>query len=324
MSLHLPSRRALRSAASLTSSSFLIPRTHHRTLFNFGAKGWGTGTDQVVDSTAKPNNPLTEDYLKRKAKPQTSLMRGGLSSSSILEDEEVAGPKPQPGRAADEKPLSRDPDTMAAATDPDPSSRKRWERKMVIRDIHKRGRLTRTQLLKKQERVLLSKSHDFKTSVKKLSPLARQIVGKTVEDAIIQMRFSVKKAAKDVKEHLQHAKNEAIVRRGMGLGKANGEDFTPVEIATKTKKSVKVDDPTRLYVDQAWVGKGLYGKSLDSRARGRIYLLKNPTTSMTLVLKEEKTRIRLHEEKQEKLRKRKVWTQLPNRPITAQRQYYSW
>lgn len=153
---------------------------------------------------------------------------------------------------------------------------------MVIRDIHKRGRLTKTQLLKKQERVQLSKSHDFKTSVKKLSPLARQIVGKTVEDAIIQMRFSVKKAAKDVKEHLQHAKNEAIVRRGMGLGKAKGEDFTPVQIATKVKKSVRIDDPTRLYVDQAWVGKGLYGKSLDSRARGRVYLLKNPTTSKFL------------------------------------------
>ncbi|TVY46833.1 54S ribosomal protein L22, mitochondrial [Lachnellula occidentalis] len=324
MSLHLPSRRALRSAASLTSSSFLIPRTHHRTLFNFGVKGWGTGTKETPEKTAKPNNPLTEDYLKRKTKPQSSLLRGGLSSSSILEDEEVAGPKPETGRAADAKPLDRDPDTMAAATDPDPGARKRWERKMVIRDIHKRGRLTRTQLLKKQERVLLSKSHDFRTSVKKLNPLARQIVGKTVEDAIIQMRFSVKKAAKDVKEHLEHAKNEAIVRRGMGLGKAKGEEFTPVKIATKVKKSVRVDDPTRLYVDQAWVGKGLYGKSLDSRARGRVYILKNPTTSMTLVLKEEKTRIRLHEEKQEKLRRRKVWTQLPNRPITAQRQYYSW
>ena len=42
------------------------------------------------------------------------------------------------------------------------------------------------------------------------------------------------------------------------------------------------------------------------------------------MLKEEKTRVRQHEERQQKLAKRKVWTQLPNRPITAQRQYYSW
>jgi len=150
---------------------------------------------------------------------------------------------------------------------------------MVIRDIHKRGRLTKAQLLKRQERVLLSKSHDFRTSVKKLSPLARQIAGKTVEDAIIQMRFSKKKAAKEVKEHLEHAKNEAIVRRGMGLGKVAGEEFTPRKIQTKDKRTVKVDDPTRLYIDQAWVGKGLYGKSLDYRARGKTHLLKNPTTS---------------------------------------------
>ena len=32
------------------------------------------------------------------------------------------------------------------------------------------------------------------------------------------MRFSVKKAARDVREHLITARNEAIVVRGMGLG----------------------------------------------------------------------------------------------------------
>lgn len=125
--------------------------------------------------------------------------------------------------------------------------------------------------------MLLSKSHDFKTSTKKLVPLARQITGKTVEEAIIQMRFSVKKAAKEVKEHLEHAKNEAIVRRGMGLGKE--KDYVTRKIRTKDRKVLKVNDPTRLYIDQAWVGKGLWGKSLDSRARGKVYILKNPTTS---------------------------------------------
>jgi hypothetical protein len=41
-------------------------------------------------------------------------------------------------------------------------------------------------------------------------------------------------------------------------------------------------------------------------------------------LKEEATRIRLHNEREEKEKNKKVWVQLPNRPITAQRQYYSW
>lgn len=43
-----------------------------------------------------------------------------------------------------------------------------------------------------------------------------------------------------------------------------------------------------------------------------------------MVLKEEATRIRQHHEREEKKHNRKLWVQLPNRPITAQRQYYSW
>ncbi|KAF8865155.1 putative 54S ribosomal protein L22, mitochondrial [Acephala macrosclerotiorum] len=324
MSLHLPSRRVVRSATALissqTSPSFLTPCIQKRLL-------WGRiDHKDAVPGAAKPQNPLTEEYLKRKPKQQ-ALVRGDLAESSIFEDEEIAGPKPKvkvdKEKGTQKKDLARNPDAMAAATDPDPRSRERWERKMVIQQIHKRGRLTRTQQLKREERVILSKSHDFKTSVKKLMPLARQIAGKTVEDAIIQMRFSKKQVAKDVKEHLEHARNEAIVRRGMGLG-LKDQEFTPVKIQTKHGKRIKVEDPTTLYVDQAWCGKGLYGRSLDHRARGNIYLLKNRTTSLSLVLKEEKTRIRQHNEREQKAQKKKLWVQLPNRPITAQRQYYSW
>jgi ribosomal protein L22 len=230
-----------------------------------------------IDAKPKPVNPLTEEFLRKK--PNTAsggLVRGGLASSSIFEDEEVAGPKPSQPR--EKRVLARNPDTMAAVLDPDPEGRRRWERKMVIREIHKRGRLTRAQALKRKERVLLSKSHDFETSVKKLVPLAKQIAGKTVEDAIIQMRFSKKKVAKDVREHLEHAKNEAIVRRGMGLG-LGGKEFTPIQIKTKDGKRVKVQDPTTLYVDQAWCGKGIFGTTPDYRARGNINLMKNRTTS---------------------------------------------
>lgn len=194
---------------------------------------------------------------------------------------------------------------------------------MVIREITKRGRLSQAQLLKRQERVLISRSHDFKTSVKKLVPLAKQIAGKTVEDAIVQMRFSNKKAAKDVKEHLEYARNQAAVARGMGLG-TDGKPFTPVEIKTKDGKRIKVSDPTTLYVSQAWCGKGLFGRTPDFRARGQVNMMKNRTTCLSLELKEEKTRLRLHKEQEEKIQNRKVWVQLPNRPVTAQRQHYSW
>jgi ribosomal protein L22 len=195
---------------------------------------------------------LTEEFLRKK--PTTgALVRGDLSSSSIFDDENLAGPKPkapirEPGVQRD---LPRNPETMAAALDPRPEARKRWERKMVIREVMKRGRLTKAQLLKTQERQLLSKSHDFKTSVKKLNPLARQIVGKTVEEAIVQMRFSKKKAARDVLEHLEHAKNEAIVKRGMGIGGDENKLDHPLKIQAKDGKRIKVQNPTTIYVDQA-------------------------------------------------------------------------
>jgi len=224
-------------------------------------------------------NPLTEEFLKRRPRAQQDVVRGDLSSSSIFEDEEFAGPKPKGPAAGDKKPIVRNPETMAAALDPDPANRKRWERKMVIREIHKRGRLSKTQLLKKQERQLLSRSHDFKTSVKKVVPLAKQITGKTVDEAIIQMRFSKKKVAADIKAHLEHAKNEAIVKRGMGLGLAEGKTFTPIRIMMKDGKRVKVADPTTMYVEQAWAGRGPYTTTPDFRARGQVNMMKNRTTS---------------------------------------------
>jgi hypothetical protein len=45
---------------------------------------------------------------------------------------------------------------------------------------------------------------------------------------------------------------------------------------------------------------------------------------ITVILKEEATRIRLSQERHEKLRNRKLWLHLPDRPITLQRQYPLW
>lgn len=154
---------------------------------------------------------------------------------------------------------------------------------MVIRDIRKRGRLTRKQELKQKEREILSKSHYMKTSTKKLMFLARQIAGKPVDEAILQMRFSVKKAAKEVKYHLEHARNEAIVRKGMGLGQRNGTAGSPVQIQTKDGKRLKIEDRTRLYVDQAWVGKGNFEVTIDYRARHQKFFMKNPTAGKILL-----------------------------------------
>lgn len=246
---------------SLTSS---LPQ--YRTAF------WSSKGRDEVPSKPAPRDHLHEDFVKSKSAPEAPK-RGALASSSIFEDETVAGPVSTDAGAAG---FPRNPRNMAAALDPDPSSRERWERKMVIREITARGRLSKAETLKRSERVSHSKSHNYQTSIKKLGPLARQITGKPLEEAIVQMRFSKKKAAQGVREHLVHARNEAIVRRGMGLGKEEG--FRAVEIKTKDGKRMKIDDPSRLYIEQAWVGKGDYGITPDHRARGQINMMKNPTT----------------------------------------------
>ncbi|PQE04700.1 mitochondrial large ribosomal subunit protein [Rutstroemia sp. NJR-2017a BBW] len=325
MSLNLPSRRLLRAAAPLTKPllpyTFLVPSyTQRRTLL--GLQDSFTKAINYFRPNKGGKNPLTEEFLKKRAERRRATQRGDLASSSIFEDEETAGEKGKPDQP--KRAIPRNPYTMAAALDPQPRNRIQWQRRKVIQEVKKRGRLSKTQALKRQERMLLAKSHDFKTSYKKLVPIAKQIAGKTVDDAIIQMRFSRKKVAKDVKEHLEHARNEAIAKRGMGLGVEEGKSFAPKTIVTKDGKRVKVQDPTTLYVDEAWVGKGLYRKSYDFRARGKIGILLHRTTSLSVVLKEEATRIRLHEEREQKAKNKKVWVQLPNRPVTAQGQYYSW
>jgi hypothetical protein len=48
------------------------------------------------------------------------------------------------------------------------------------------------------------------------------------------------------------------------------------------------------------------------------------TPGISFRLKEEKTRIRIHDEKKVKERQRAPWVHLPDRPVHGQRPYYSW
>ena len=202
---------------------------------------------------------------------------------------------------------------LARAVDPDPRSRVRWERKMLIRQVHRGtdpfSREPRAAVIARTERRLTSKSPWLATSTKKLVHLAHQIQGKTVSEALVQMRFSKKKMAQEVRYQLEVARDLAVVERGMGLGRAaaaaaaaaaagGGEgadealgikgsaDGKTVEIQTKDGKWVKVNDPTSMYIAEAWVNRGpLRGKIPDYRARGRMNIKKRPTTSeFSLVL----------------------------------------
>ncbi|KAL1614645.1 39S ribosomal protein L22, mitochondrial [Diplodia seriata] len=332
MNVRIPARRLARPAVSLP----LAPRRPFISdMFSKLRKRDGSEKPGWNPPKPKVQNPLLDNYLRTKpdskASGQPQPQQGSLTSDSIFADEPSGPPPtdedaPEATAAADHSELypGRDRAAMAMALHPDPRGDARWARKMVIRETRYRGRVTRAVALKRSEREQLLASPLIKTSVKKLGMLARQIQGKPVDEAILQMRFSKKKAAKKVLEHLEYARDHAVVSRGMGLGEAEGTKGDPVEIELKDGRRKLVEDRTGIYVDQAWVGRGPYGKAYDIRARGRVNVLRLPSTSISVVLKEEATRIRQSEERQKKRDNRKVWTHLPDRPIQQQRQHLLW
>ena len=277
--------------------------------------GWWSGLKNMIGAkvTQRPSAPKKDE--------------GSLGASSIFgsDFQPTKAQKPsKPQHAAGES-SERDLGRMQRGLLPDPNSQLRWERKMAVREIRKRGRLPKQVQIKRTERESLSKSHWFKTSVKKLGPLARQIAGKNIDEAILQMRFSKKKAAQDVLGHLEHAKNVAIVRSGMGL--EAGKESKPITVILKNGERKKISNPSDIYIQEAWVNRGPYGREMDHRARGQINMMRPPTTGLSVLLKEEKTRIREWEDREAKAqraRRDQLWTQLPDRKIPTQNQYYSW
>lgn len=237
------------------------------------------------DQSPQRRNSLLEAYEKQRkadrkssaALQQPNAKHGSLSKESIFAEEEDESATPADSLIV--RGQSRDLEAIRNALDPDPRSRRRWERAMVIREIRRNGRLSKTEAIAQSERQSLTKSPMIETSTKKLGMLARQIAGKTVDDALIQLRFSKKKSAVKVKEFLEYAKNEAIVKRGMGLGVADGTTGTPTQIQLKNGKRHRITDQTNMYIEQAWVGRGEYGHSMEYRARGRQHLLDHPQTS---------------------------------------------
>ncbi|SMQ45572.1 unnamed protein product [Zymoseptoria tritici ST99CH_3D1] len=364
MSLSAPSRR-LASLCLSCNPPISTTTLAHRTRIPIDAalrRTLSSSQPRRADSTSsdKPN-PILEEWKRKNpgdaaAGKRPSLPAGGLTpqsgdiaASSIFEDErraqEQKDAEDAEGAEGEEEPgvtkvggIRRNSEIMARLLDPNPAAREKWEKKMVVRSLRKGGRLNKALFLKRTEREHLSKSHNLKTSVKKLGMVARQIAGKTLDDAIVQMRFSKKKVAIEVLEQLEKARDEAVVMRGMGLGlvgasksardEANpAKDDKPLEIQLKDGKRHKISDPSAIYIDQAWVGRGPYGKLPDYRARGRVFIMRTPWTSLSLVLKEEATRVREFEEREEKRKKavtRNVWKHLPDRPVQLQRQWYSW
>merc|ERR1712000_388857 len=192
-----------------------------------------------------------ERIKDERAEQERNFKLGGLSSSSLfggdLIERKDTGPKEDLSFA------ERNPEHMAQALNPRPTARSRWQRKMVIRDVRRRGRPNKEMRIARSERNHVSRSHFFKTSMKKL--------------------------AQEVRQHLMQARNEAIVMKGMGLQSVTeNEDATvgqdpseirplPHQTHSKALKKGHTADETDIYVAQAWTNRGPYGSEPDYRAR---------------------------------------------------------
>ncbi|KAJ9115775.1 hypothetical protein QFC24_006883 [Naganishia onofrii] len=114
----------------------------------------------------------------------------------------------------------------------------------------------------------------FKISPRKLNMLGRQIAGQPVNEAILQMEFSEKRASERIKSTLVLARNHAV-DKGM--------------------------DDKKLVVSEAWVSKGINIKRIDIKGRARHGIKEHQQARMHVLLKEGKTRDELLEQKQKKL-----------------------
>lgn len=238
------------------------------------------GNKEDVPGAELEDPRARQEQLARNQQQQSTNLQG-----NIFQDE-IETPESQSVDAAANGPASKTYANTALVVDPDPRSRARWQRKRVIQMVRKNGKLSKEERIKMTERELVHKSEFIPTSVKKLVMLARQIAGKPVDEAITQMEWSKKKMAAEMKYYLEEARDLAIAQRGMNLGRVKGELLDkPRKIRTKDGKWLDINDPTKIYVAQSWVGRGAWlGKELDYKGRGRHGIIKHPSTSKLLLL----------------------------------------
>ena len=114
-----------------------------------------------------------------------------------------------------------------------------------------------------KEKTVKSVNKNVRSSVRKLNPILKAIVGKKVDTAIRDLTFSEKRISKDIKKTI----SSAI---------ANAENNYQYDI-------------DNLYVKEAYVGKSIVMKRFRPRAKGRASAIKKPFSRITIVLAEKKS-----------------------------------
>ncbi len=112
------------------------------------------------------------------------------------------------------------------------------------------------------EKTVRSINNGVRSSVRKLNPILRSIVGKKVDIAIRDLQFSEKRITKDIRKTL----NSAI---------ANAENNFQYDI-------------DKLVVKEAYCGKKIVMKRFRPRAKGRAAPILKPWSTVTIILSESK------------------------------------
>ena len=118
------------------------------------------------------------------------------------------------------------------------------------------------KLVKKKEKIVKSINNNIRSSVRKLNPILRGIVGKKVEVAIRDLEFSEKRITKDIRKTISSAV-------------ANAENNFQYDI-------------DKLIVKEAYCGKKIVMKRFRPRAKGRAAPILKPWSTVTIILSEAK------------------------------------
>ena len=118
------------------------------------------------------------------------------------------------------------------------------------------------KLDKNKDKTVKSINNNIRSSVRKLSPILKNIVGKKVDVAIRDLQFSEKRITKDIRKTISSAV-------------ANAENNFQYDI-------------DNLVVKEAYCGKKITMKRFRPRAKGRAGPILKPWSTVTIILSEVK------------------------------------
>ena len=120
----------------------------------------------------------------------------------------------------------------------------------------------KNKIIAKKEKTVRSVNNNIRSSVRKLNPILKGIVGKKVDIAIRDLQFSEKRITRDIRKTISSAV-------------ANAENNFQYDI-------------DKLIVKEAYCGKKITMKRFRPRAKGRAAPILKPYSSVTIILSEAK------------------------------------